>query len=285
MPLLRISDLNEPQNLGEGLAIAENLGKQFGAFMNARHRGFAYTVQVHGEKTRAPGIHASELSGCERRAVYSMLGTDHRSGPTEGVIKWNMRFHAGHAFHALIQNGFQRMAEASGGQLSVQEEVRISPAISAVAKEWSIHSSCDLVVVVRSLWETGATLRIAVEIKTASPQEFAKLTAPKPEHLDQLTIYQKCLDIPLGWILYINKGNQNYTPASPPFVVPFDKARWVDLENKMFSVHDHVANGTLPLRTESIACEFCAYAWTCQPKILKTASATRHGVLRKPGKK
>lgn len=284
MPLTTISDLlNGPPDEIEGLVKkATNLSDVYENFLEAS------PGDTH---TRVPGIHASEISGCERRIVYSLIGTERQE--LSGVA-WRRRFRIGHAIHEMFQRDFQRMAHAMGlnavqnWHISFEPELTIAPKFQALAKEWSIFSHCDGVFVIRERWDGPAILRVALEIKTKSPLSYADLmkkALPEPDHVEQAHVYMACLDVPLIWFLYYNKGNQNNTGSDASFLLRFDPVLWATLEARFRRAHDAAAAAVtldgrfveeaMPPRTKSVKCEFCAFSWTCKPPWL-------NGV-RKPG--
>lgn len=227
-----------------------------------------------GERERHWGIHASELQ-CLRKAVYSLVGTE-RVG-TKVDNDWKKRFKIGHAVHDMFQADFRRLAEKwrlrPGWRVTFESEVPIRPDLQHVAADWAIYSHCDGVFTVRDEGDVPL-LRVVVELKTKSPTEYDKLTAPEPAHVEQAHVYMKCLDVPVAWVLYYNKGNQNYTPSrNPTYFIKFDPDVWADIEKKMATVHEHAIRGELPPREESVVCQFCAFSWTCRP-----ASVKRKGV-------
>lgn len=213
---------------------------------------------------RKPGIHASEVSGCPRRIVYSLMA-EKRVELSKN--EWKKRFKIGHAVHEMFQKDFAKMAEKSNYSITFQDEVKIAPGPDQpVASTWQIHSSCDGVFTIRESWDGPALVRCGLEIKTASPTDFGSLKAPKPEHIEQAHVYMACLNVPLMWFLYYNKGNQNYTGSdNPSFFIRFDPNKWKELEGRFEEAHQHVRLNTLPDRRESVACEFCAFSWTCNP--------------------
>jgi hypothetical protein len=218
---------------------------------------------------RTPGIHASELGGCGRKIVYNLLGVEQNKN-TPPI--WRKRFKVGHAIHNMFQQDFSEMAADSNGAFTFEAEVPINPDTSALANKWCIYSSCDGVF---TYWEREnesspwqQVLRVGLEIKTSSDAEFEKLRAPKPEHVDQAHIYMACLDLPVMWFLYFNKGNQNTTPSTGPWMTSFNSKTWSRLESKMEGLHAAADSALLPDREESIVCEFCAFRGTCQPKWL-----------------
>lgn len=264
MPLLTISDL-----LAGGPDVEHLLGRA--SMLSTMYENWLGTADG-GESSRAPGIHASEISGCERRVVYSILGEKRSGGNVDAT--WRKRFKIGHAVHAMLQSDFAKMAVDSGFAITFQEELSVAPWLQPIAAKWDIYSHCDGLFTVRETWQGPALLRVALEIKTASPAEYEKLNKPKPEHIEQAHVYMACLDVPMTWLLYWNKGNQNYTGTDAPnFLVKFDPKLWAELETRFERVHVAAATGQLPEREEGVRCEFCAFAHVCQPTYLRKIAA------------
>ena len=271
MPLTKIADLlNEPSDLIQRLVQARQLANGYDAFIaNSRGDGHA----------RLPGIHASEVSGCERKIVYSLLATPRKDSISKN---WRQRFQMGHAIHGMLQRDFHQMAKKSGGLIAFEDEVLIAPAIQQVASQWFINSSCDGVFTFFDEPGGPPVLRIALEIKSEAPDGYDKLKAPKPEHIEQGHIYMKALDVPLIWYLYMNKANQNNTDTSGPFLVTFDPAIWDKLEAKFQRCFDLADKEEIPPREESMICQFCAFSYCCQPPSLSGSNPTRRVIsLRK----
>lgn len=211
---------------------------------------------------RAKGIHASEASGCLRRAVYSLNGTAPRQ---ESDGRWRKRLMIGHAVHGMLQNMFVKMAADSKGRLEFEAEVKIAPETNVVAAAWEIESSCDGIFTMRDA-DGVVQQRLGLEIKSMAPDEFSKLTAPKPEHIAQAHVYMACLDLPMMWFLYWNKGNQNYTGTNlQPFVVRYNPELWTSITERFELMHEWAFKKELPPREVSVLCEFCSYSYTCNP--------------------
>jgi CRISPR/Cas system-associated exonuclease Cas4 (RecB family) len=280
MKLVTLNDLDQPEeNYSPLIAQAQRLAELWTEFVKQDGEYHEYTVVDHGERQRSPGIHASEMSKCLRMVVYSIMATERRvqAGTVSANLK--MRFRTGTALHALLQSDFRRMAawytklySAQGYALSFEPEVSVKSRDAAVA--WSLSSTCDGAF---TFWrwtggEWEAYLRVGVEIKTSSDGEFQRRKAPEPDHLEQTTLYQACLDLPLMWVLYYNKNNSNFTTPYSPWLFKFDKALWQrELEMRFAKAHHHAELKVLPDRTESSNCGFCPFAWTCQPNILTKA--------------
>lgn len=259
MPLLTIDDLEGNAKEVEHLfGRASMLSQMFDEYLSQSSRG---------EEHRAPGIHASEVYGCDRRIVYSLLNYPRSGKGTD--LTWRRRFMMGSAVHEMLQREFHKWALSSNHTVTFQDEIPINPHTSAMAAKWHIFSHCDGKFVVRESWDGPAIFSCLLEIKTASPAEFQNLREPKPEHIEQAHVYMACLNVPMIWFLYWNKGNQNTTGTdNPNFLVRFNKNKWAELEAKFERVHQAAILEQLPDRTEGVACQFCAFSQHCQPQTL-----------------
>lgn len=287
--LASIEDLknNPPEVNKEFVARAMKLSSWYDMWKQQDMGGYSYTVEVTASRDRSGGIHASEISNCPRKAVYTMNGTEARAG--EKNVNMQRRFNLGHAVHAMTQKEFALMCDWMNQDqriMTFEDEVAISPKLQEVAAQWDLRSSCDGVF---TFWYGDeAYMRVGLEIKTKSAGEFEKLNAPEPTHFEQTCMYMAALDLPLMWTLYYNKSNSNYTNSEPPFLFKFDDHLWsTKLKPRFSSFHQHVESGTLPERVEGFYCGWCPYTWTCRPPNLNArqhygASATvkNPGVLR-----
>lgn len=261
--LTRIKDLSKsPAELADLLDRATQLSQLYDDYVES---------DPGDGHLRAPGVHASELAGCERKVLYSVLDTPKEGGLTKN---WRQRFALGKAVHKMIQDDFHVMASKSKGLIRFEDEVPISPKHQEIAKELSIYSSADGVFSLLDDPLGPVVLRIGLEIKTEAPDGYSKLTAPYEKHLDQAHVYMRCLDLPLFYFMYINKGNQNNTPSIAPYLVTFDQARWDRLETKARRVLRMVGTDQMPDREEGIECSFCPYKTTCGPSIGKKGSGS-----------
>ncbi len=263
MPLLTIRDLLEGDiaEVEECLIKASDISNLYEQYL-AGDGGDSHT--------RSPGIHASEISGCSRRLVYSIMGEKRveRSAPV-----WKKRFKIGHAIHAMLQKDFKYLSRSTGFVLEFNDEIKVDPRLQPLAQKWDIHSHCDGIFTVRQYINGPELIRIGLEIKSESPDGFEKLTKPKPEHVEQAHVYMACLDLPLMWFLYWNKGNQNYTPTTDQrFLIKFDPKIWAKLEQRFEVAHQFAALNQLPDREEGTLCEFCAFSHVCNPMHLQKIS-------------
>jgi len=269
MPLLTINDL-ETLPLEEKnrlIKMATGLSTTYLSYVANNTGSSEYKVEIGGERTRSAGIHASEISNCLRQVVYSLTDTERKSDPTKTDVNMRMRFGMGHAIHAMLQNDWHQIADKSEGKIEFVDEVRISPKLGGCAEDWDIRSSCDGII---TLHQDGKPLiRIGLEIKSASLQEFEKLREPKNMHLEQTCVYMATLDLPLMWLLYYNKSNSNISPSFPPYLFQFNKKMWEQSLEGRFGYAHHLAEaGELPDREEGFHCRWCPFSWTCAPPSL-----------------
>jgi len=231
-------------------------------------------------KERKPGIHASEISGCLRRLVYSINGTEREE---KSAPDWKRRFKVGHAIHDMFQKDFRRMAKMSKATIEFEDEVRIYPcAEQPLAAKWDIQSSTDGLFAVREEPGGPVIYRCLLEIKTESPAGYEELKGVKLDHKEQGHVYMACLNVPLIWFLYYNKGNQNFTPSTnPSFFMRFDPKVWQGLEERFEKAHILAATGELPPREEGIKCEFCAFSHECKPAYLNKIRGVGHAATPK----
>ena len=289
MPLTTIAELNgPPEEVQRRINQARQLSALYDVYVNTKQDGH----------DRAPGIHASELYPCIRQPVYSLSGVARKPQ----VAKfWKQRFKMGQRIHSMLQDDFhdmakrsmydqalqhaQRCAQDMDCDLEFQDEVRISPEHQPIAAYYKIYSSSDGVFIFRDRQTKEMVLRVGLEIKSASPDDYAALKAPKFEHMRQAHLYMGCLDLPLLWFLYVNKGNQNNTKSEAPYLVVYQPAIWAEIEQRFQEIHNCVNQGVLPPRTETVICEFCAWAYTCKPGKARSQSQPYiKDIIRKPGK-
>lgn len=239
--------------------------------LTSRYQHYLAKLEDNGP-VRHPGIHASEISKCYRQAVYTMKAETKKheqNRDTDTKAYWAKVLNHGTSIHELVQGHFAGMAKASKGAMAFESEIKLHPDIQPLAKKWNIFSSCDgLFTFLKrdpKTWRREPTLRLGLEIKSASDASFSKLKEPDPAHIEQVHVYMAVLDIPVFWLLYFNKNNQSTTPSSPPWLVVFDEKLWHKLEQRFASWNEHLANGTLPAAMPGMHCDFCGYQWTCRP--------------------
>ncbi|WP_394831740.1 hypothetical protein LVJ94_35025 [Pendulispora rubella] len=265
MPLVTIDDLwGPPDEVAARIQDAKQLFRLYEEYIRFQP----------DDSVRPPGIHSSELSRCVRWAFYSLV--DHRKIPTTKPF-WKKKFKLGKAIHSMIERDFAGMAARTrrlrragapagdGFIVEFQANVLCSPELQPLCARWNIWSEADGVFVFREHAYGPAIVRVGLETKSMGKEEFAALRTPEPEHVEQVHTYMAALELPLMWLVYYCKGTDNITPSEAPFLLAFDPVVWAGTEAKIRLVHEHAARGEAPPRQESIACDFCPYAWDCQP--------------------
>jgi CRISPR/Cas system-associated exonuclease Cas4 (RecB family) len=231
-------------------------------------------VEFRGEKDRAKGIHASELSGCQRKLTYGAMGVERRIKAEDKNVWMQRVFNIGTIVHAYIQDEMHKMCEwlnQGGKQLTFEDEAPIHPGLGGVAQAYNLHSSCDGVF---TFWYHvgqgvyAPYMRVGLEIKTASEKQYESLSKPKDDHAEQTCLYMAALDVPLMWVLYMNKSNQMVSRSEPPFLFKFNAALWQTLEKRIVTVLGYAQNGQLPAKQEGKHCGWCPFAHTCKPNCL-----------------
>lgn len=289
MPLARIGDLNgPPDEVAFRIEQAKKLSDLYDEFI-------AFDQEDSHE--RPPGIHASELYPCLRKAVYSCMGTPKRNNVSKF---WKQRFKVGSAIHEMLQKDFHKMAkqeavgaaktfaahvaEKMGCRLEFQDEVPVSPKHQAIAAHYQLYSHCDGVFSFFDLETDECVLRIGLEIKSKSADEYAKLKIPESQHVRQGHIYMASLDLPLMWFVYMNKSNQNNTDSKAPWLMVWQPEIWAEVEQRCRRILTLAENNDLPPREETVICQFCPWAYTCQPPSIHNDSFQhrRPAVLRGP---
>ena len=265
-PLLTINDLDTISDSDKAYHLTRiaELGDMYEKFVAHDPGGYAYTVDIGREDARSPGLHASEMSGCMRRLVYSLSGLPRKADATNINPNMKMRFKVGHGVHAFIQNDFHRIAD-SRSDLLFEDEVRIDSSLGGVAAEHDVSSSCDGLFTF--LTHGVPVLRLGLEIKTKSHGMYEKMKKPDKEHLEQTNIYMKTLDVPLMWTLYINKSNAHFTKPKSPYLFQVNQELWDDQEIHIIHAR-HLASkypADLPDREESLPCSWCPWSYECKP--------------------
>jgi hypothetical protein len=270
MALVSIADLGQSQEVRtQYVQHAMQLSVLWHKWKEQQSGNRDVTVAFRGEKGRKPGIHASEISKCQRKMVYSLMGTERIVSARN--VNMQDRFDVGTAMHAVIQKQFYEMCDWLGGGITFEDEAKIHPGLGGVAEKWNMHSSCDGIF---TFWHNCQPyLRVGLEIKTQSGPEFEKLKEPFDDHKEQGCMYMKALDIPLIWFLYYNKSNSNYTPSEAPYLLQFNSVLWGQLEQRFQAATCMANDKHLPAKQEGMPCSWCPFAYTCKPAYLNRSSS------------
>lgn len=289
MALASIADLNgDPIEIADKIDIVRQLSNMYDDLLE--------NYSSEDEKERKPGVHASELNSCIRKVYYSLTMLKKKS---RIAAVWQKRFQVGHALHSMVQKQFHKMAGKenakkmadnlaleNGWHLTFEDEVEVAPGKQELATYYKLESSCDGVFTFREGGPDGPiALRVGLEIKTESPDGYEKLKEPKADHVKQAHLYMAALDLPLIWFFYFNKGNQNNTQSSAPWIVVFTPSIWEALRVRAVTALEAAAQGIEPSREEGVYCQFCPYSWHCQPAAIRqsTGGNRRFKSVRRTG--
>lgn len=282
----RLTTIDDLQGQWQGLLpTIEMLGVWFDNIIRDETNDVKFTVFIPGEKTREPGVHASEVSGCMKKFVYALMGTERKVLPEQVDINMKRRFGFGHALHALTQDQLTRAVMRYGnGYVEFIDEVAITPQTNAFTHQYTVYSHSDGLFTFYND-QFVPYLRVILEIKTESKDEYDKLKSPKPMHVEQAHVYMRALDVPITWFLYYNKSNSDWTPAKAPWLVTYDKKVEAQLENRIQSGYQLAHQRSLPQAEEGIACGWCPFAHDCKPAYLlrKAGRMARQGPPRRTG--
>jgi hypothetical protein len=238
---------------------------QLAASLSARYDRFLEGDEGDGH-LREAGIHASEL-GCPRKAYYTLIGEKKKAQVPK---KWKQRFEHGKAVHLMVQQQFRAMAENTNGLVQFDAEVKVHGRYQKIAEELQLDSSTDGVFTFFRRPQEPPVLRVLTEIKSESPDGWGDLKAPKPEHIKQVHLYMRALDVPLCWFFYFNKGDQNNTTSYAPWLIAYNPTIWREIETECRTILQMAEMRTEPDRVEGIWCEFCPYRTkdVCNPNYL-----------------
>src|SRR4029079_11623392 len=98
--------------------------------------------------------------------------------------------------------------------------------------------------------------------------------------IKQAHLYMAALDIPVTWFFYFSKGTQNNTNSEAPWLTVFNPEIWMETEKECHVVLELARQKKLAPREESIGCDFCPYAWDCQPAWPSTKVKPSSSLLR-----
>ena len=259
---------------------AEDLKPMYENFIEQDSEDVSFNAGWHGAKRRVGGIHASEISGdCKRQVWYSLQGAERQDANKDPF--WKKKFRVGHMYHAMVQNDWERLAKNSGGLITFEAEVKINPGLQEIARQYDIHSSGDGLITFHDKPYGAPVLRVGLEIKTESGDQFGKLKETRTYHARQCCVYMRCLDVPVFWSMYWNKSNQNIIDSKPPFLFTFDFALWDTIEKEAQEVHRLNVLNEAPPRKEGMVCEFCGYGHLCKPRYLERKEARKKARIRR----
>lgn len=205
---------------------------------------------------RAPGIHPSQLgNACMLKIYWDMEG---KPAKRRFDFQSHMIFELGTAAHKMLQS--YGLAGAWGPHY--RPETVIAPHIQPLADELYMYGSADAdsLLVIDDIPDFPVVeLGLIHEYKTIKSENFTRLTAPKPEHRQQATIYMRLLNRPVMVVLYFNKNDSNMTE----YPVAFDPSLWNIIEAKARRLVQFYQDEQPPPANIGFGCRDCDYAYDC----------------------
>ena len=213
-------------------------------------RGFVHIQPRH------PGIHPSQLPHpCLLKIYWQMEGREEREQHDNRLL---LIFDLGHAVHHMFQN---YGAAGCWGETYVPE-IHMTEGSHPLATELMIegHADADNILVVDDI-ENAPIYEVGIvhEYKTINSNAFSKLTRPKPEHLDQATIYTGVLNRPVVVYLYLSKNDSNLAD----FPVEFNPETWARMEQKARLLVGHYEREEAPQGNPGYHCKDCGFVYDC----------------------
>jgi hypothetical protein len=200
---------------------------------------------LKGRNTEVQFFRPSMVSACTRANVYHYMKAPTNPPNTSPVL--HRILDTGTALHEVVQK-----------YIGSHYDVLFAPEVRVHDPHLSVKGSCDGVLIERA---TG--YRWAIEIKTIGDSGYKKLTGPKPEHIEQATIYMALLGVRWCSFLYVNKNTQ----VIREFLHEFQPEVWEGLRERLLELKAYAEEGRTPpfSSKECLASiDLCRYVGHCQ---------------------
>jgi CRISPR/Cas system-associated exonuclease Cas4 (RecB family) len=206
---------------------------------------------------RHPGIHPSQIAKpCDLRIFNEMVG---KEGREKIESRLQLIFDTGHAVHDMFQN----YGAAGAWGPEYKAEVKVNGEFQKISEELMLEGSADAdnILVIDDITSEGPIYEVGLihEYKTMKAENFNKLSAPKPEHKKQATIYSAALNRPIVVYLYLNKNDQNLMD----FPVPFNHEEWAIIKQRCSFLVERFKILKPPPGNTGFHCKECAYSYDC----------------------
>lgn len=197
---------------------------------------------------------------CLRQLYFEKMYTDKQ----EHSITTKRTFKVGHAVHSMVQAWIEDMSKLEGfPKTAYGAEVKVRN------KELNVSGSVDDIV----RFPADPELDVPVEIKTINSRLFSTLSAPKPEHVDQVNMYLTLKDLDFGIILYIEKdyphGMKEFIVNKSDMTRVFD--RWDQVTEAMLL--NDPSNLPREFKDGSTECKRCPSAFRCRENELMLSAS------------
>lgn len=166
---------------------------------------------LEGKNKQVSFFRPSMVSSCVRANVFHYQKAPTSLPNTSPML--HRILDTGTALHTVLQD-----------YLSEHPDVFFSPEVKVYDPDLCVKGSCDGILTERT---TG--YRWALEIKTIGDSGFKALTKPKPEHVQQATIYMALTGVRWVSFIYLNKNNQDIRE----FITAFDDEVWDVVQDRL----------------------------------------------------
>ena len=185
----------------------------------------------------SPGwLHISDMSDpCDRMLTLKLLGNQGSEQPISASLQ--RIFQNGEFMHKRWQQNLQLLQAPF--QISIEKEI----------KKWPLRGSLDVLL---DHPEIGL---LVIELKSINAFRFGKLTAPLPEHIQQINSYMGLSGAPAGIVWYENKNDQSLKT----FNLKFDRTLWYEVWNRA----NDIAGRLLATKLLPSMCPSCSTPNTC----------------------
>ena len=234
------------------------------------YEAIAKKNEEESKKHTGGKFYPSSVGNCQRNIVYKMSG--YPAPPIEPrslLIMDN-----GTKFHDRMEELLGACGIMIAPELSiVSKELNISGRSDAIVKNFMPHETNEDIVTLKDpennvVYEGPESEVLIIELKSINQRGFdwlIKKNEHKEEHELQLQLYMYLTGIKQGCLLYENKNKQELAE----FHIKYDQEKVDYILNKIKTVNEHVAAGTLPPREyvkTDFQCRYCDYADICWPK-------------------
>ncbi len=245
LPRVRAFLLKEQQDIALGKKSHRDIVQQDAA-MAVRTFAARQKEYNHDDPKVAAYYHPSRIGSCIRQQWFAAMNapTDGH-GTGEDLLTSHLTFENGTYTHVMLQNLISR-----AGCL-VRREVPVL---------------CDTEKIIG---HSDGILRIdaerpMLEIKTINSRQIEKLSAPKPEHIMQATIYMGLLNLASTVFWYWQK---DYPHKIKEYVHTFSRTEYQRLIQRIRTFRYNVANRIMPPKEganpNKMPCSYCPYIGVC----------------------
>ncbi|OHD24328.1 MAG: hypothetical protein A2Y38_09165 [Spirochaetes bacterium GWB1_59_5] len=225
---------------------------------------YVESLRQRPRSNRQGMFHPSNIGSCGLRNVYEFTSAEALTTLEPADLEI---FDLGHAIHDVVQSRMDNLQPGcpTGFTYTFQREVAFDAETDELFHNYGIGGTTDGVL---TFSDASGVQRAVLEVKSINSSGFKDLTAPKPDHLMQATLYAYRFDCPIIYLWYYCKDNSQRMV----YARLFNRAVFDAAIARYDGWLEHVHAGTLPPREESwYLCPRCEYRETCRPPSLAKA--------------